>query len=375
MINANILVRIDTMAPQGLSKYNMLVDWVRQRIDSGDFLPGEKLYSENELSRMFGISRQTVRQAIGILENEKLVERRRGSGTYIRPTPEPPHEPTKTIGVVTTYLDDYIFPSIIRGIEHILSQNGYTMRLSITHNKVENETVALTNMLQDKVDGLIVEPTKSALPNLNRDLYAKLAARHIPCLMINGCYPDMDFPCVAPDDMGGGREAARHLLLHGHKKIGGIFKSDDIQGHLRYEGFARALRENGMTLSDDVVLWYVTEDIPRLFDGDSDAYILSRIKNCTAVVCYNDEIAVKVIEILRRAGVKVPEDISIISFDNSNLATSYGIGITSIAHPKEQLGEVAAQGILAMLNDRSLKAGKLFEPVVVERQSVLKLNG
>lgn len=362
------------MAPQGTSKYNRLIDWVKERIDCGDFKPGEKLYSENELARMFNISRQTVRQAVGVLENEKLVERRRGSGTYIRTAPVPAHEPTKTIGVITTYLDDYIFPSIIRGIEGVLSLNGYTMRLSITNNKVENETTALTHMLRDEVDGLIVEPTKSALPNFNRDLYAKLSDRNIPCLMINGSYPGMDIACVAPDDLGGGLEAARYLLSRGHKKIGGIFKSDDIQGHLRYAGFAGALKEYGVSLSDDAVLWYVTEDIERLFGGESDTYILSRIQSCTALLCYNDQVAVRLLSILRRAGISVPEQLSLVSFDNSNLAVSSEVGLTSVAHPKEQLGEAAAQGILGLLNNRRFKADKRFKPLIVERQSVCELR-
>ena len=358
------------MASQGVSKYNKLVDWVKRQIDSGDLLPGDKLYSENELTRMFGISRQTVRQAIGVLENEGLVQRRRGSGTYINASPIPAHAPTKTIGVITTYLDDYIFPSIIRGIEGVLSQNGYTMRLSITNNKVENETTALVNMLQDNVDGLIVEPTKSALPNLNRSLYETLANRSIPCLMINGKYAGSDAACVAPDDFASGREATRYLLLRGHKRIGGIFKSDDIQGHLRYAGFAHALKEHGVGLDDDRVLWYGTEDIGRLFGGDSDAYLCSRIAGCTALLCYNDQIAVMLMEILRRAGVGIPEQISLIGFDNSNLATMPDVGITSLAHPKEQLGELAAKGLLTLLRDRTAAVDTLFEPVIVERQSV-----
>ncbi len=362
------------MASQSVSKYNKLVDWVKRQIDSGNFAPGEKLYSENELTRMFGISRQTVRQAIGILENEGLVERRRGSGTYINTPPVPAHVPTKTIGVITTYLDDYIFPSIIRGIEGVLSHNGYTMRLSITNNRVENETTALKNMLQDNVDGLIVEPTKSALPNLNRGLYEMLAARNIPCLMINGKYPGLDAACVAPDDFAGGQEAVRYLITRGHKRIGGIFKSDDIQGHLRYAGFAHALKEYGVGLDDSQVIWYGTEDIGRLFDGESDAYIRSRISGCTALLCYNDQIAVKLVEILRRAEVGMPDQVSLIGFDNSNLAAMSDIGITSLAHPKEQLGELAGKGILALLRDRTAVVDNLFEPVIVERQSVRTID-
>lgn len=363
------------MAPGVKSKYNKLVKWVKQRIASGELTPGQRLYSENEFAQMFGVSRQTVRQAIGILENEKLVERRRGSGTYLLPTPAPTDAPSKTIGVITTYLDDYIFPSIVRGIERVLSQNGYAMRLAITNNKVENETEALARMLHDAVDGLIVEPTKSAFPNLNREVYAKLTQRGVPCLMINGAYPGLGLACVAPDDLKGGSEAASYLLARGHTKIGGIFKSDDIQGHLRYQGFALALKEKGVALSDDAVLWYVTEDADRLFCEENSAYLLSRIRGCTALLCYNDQIAVRLMEVLRRACILVPRGLSLISFDNSSLAASADVGLTSVAHPKEKLGEAAAQGMLDMLSGLcSSEASFLFKPQIAERQSVLRLE-
>ncbi len=362
------------MTGQRQPKYDQIVHWVKERVHRAELLPGDRLESENELARVFGVSRQTARQAVGILENEGLVLRRRGSGTYITDVSSPLHEPTKTIGVITTYLDDYIFPGIIRGIERVLSLNGYTMQLAITNNRVESETKALAQMLQNDVDGLIVEPTKSALPNLNRDLFSQLTSRHIPCLMIHGAYAGIGFPCVAPDDRAGGYAAAEYLTARGHLHIGGVFKSDDIQGHLRYAGFARALKERGISLDDGTVLWYATEDVPRLFGGESDDYLLSRFAHCTGLVCYNDQIALKLMDMLRRGGYPVPERMSLIGFDNSDLATLSDVGLTSVAHPKEQLGETAAIGILNLIEEPSRLAGRLFDAVIAERQSVRDLR-
>ena len=97
--------------------------------------------SENQLSAAYGFSRQTVRQALGILEQEGVLVRRRGSGTYIaggRST-----QRTRTIGLIATYITDYIFPAIIRGTEETLSAAGYHLSLGVTQNRVETEAQLL----------------------------------------------------------------------------------------------------------------------------------------------------------------------------------------------------------------------------------------
>ena len=124
----------------------------------------------------FSISRQTARQAIAILEKEGLVLKKQGSGTYVNHIFSETKIPSKTIGLVTTYLDDYIFPGIISGIEKVLSLNGYNTTLRLTRNKVNTEREQLLSLLKSDIDGLIVEGTKSALPNPNLDIYNQLSS-------------------------------------------------------------------------------------------------------------------------------------------------------------------------------------------------------
>ena len=350
-------------------KYVTLMRWIRGQIESGSLRPGDKLYSENELSRIFAISRQTVRQAISLLENDGLLSRVRGSGTYIG-TAAAKRPPTKNIGVITTYLDDYIFPSIIHGIDQALTRNGYSMRLSITHNRTEDEERILRTMMENRVDGIILEPAKSAFPNVSADMYDRITASGLPCILINGCLPGRALPCVSLDDRKAGEMACAYLLRQGHARIGGVFKSDDVQGHLRYEGFARALKAGGGIVHDADILWFVTEDVDMLFGGTCDSMVLARLAGCTAVIAYNDQIAVKLIALFARHGLSVPAQVSVISFDDSDLAELTTPGLTSIRHPKQRLGETAAQNLLALIADPRFDAARLFEPELVERGSV-----
>ena len=163
----------------------MVVDWVQERIASGEFELGSKLYSENELSEKFNLSRQTVRHAIDVLEQKRLVTRVQGSGTFVSGTKEytDNKERTMNIGVISTYVDSYIFPNIIKGIEKILSLKGYMVQIAFTNNRIDRERVIIQNILEkNNIDGLIVEATKSALPNPNIIFYQELIDRKIPIL-------------------------------------------------------------------------------------------------------------------------------------------------------------------------------------------------
>lgn len=351
-----------------IPKYMLLVNWIKNKIETNDLKYGEKLFSENELSSMFGISRQTVRQAINILVQEKYMESRQGSGTYITYNALAKHQPNMMIGVVTTYVGAYIFPNIIRGIETVLTEHNYSMQLAFTHNKVQNESRVLRSMLEKGVDGMIVEPTQSGLPNPNIEIYNEIERQRIPILFINSFYPNVKIPHVALNDRLVGFLATEYLIRAGHKRIAGIFKSDDNQGHLRYAGYLEALLKSGAEIHDENVLWYSTED---MVDSSLDSKrVLRRIKDCTGLVCYNDEVALGIVDLLKQNQIFVPNDISLVSVDNSDLAGLCEVPLTSVAHPMDLLGETAARNMLSLINDRLFKATVDFEPKVVERESV-----
>lgn len=241
------------MATADAPKYIDLMNWIREQILSGEFSVGMRLPSENELGKKFSISRQTVRQATSVLESEGLLERRRGSGTYVCASKSAIKKTTRNIGVVLTYLDDYIFPSIVQGIEKVLTKNGYFMQLAFTYNRVEKEAYILDTMLKNNIDGLIIEPAKSGIPYINTDFYQKIKSAGIPCVFIHAdTNPPMNIPSVRMDDYLAGQSAGEYLIKHGHEKIAGIFKSDDMQGQLRYSGAINALKKHNLLQSEKI---------------------------------------------------------------------------------------------------------------------------
>lgn len=326
-------------------KYKELSNKLRTDIQTGVYTEGQRLPSENELVEETGYSRQTIRQAMSLLEKEGLTSRIRGSGTYVR-SAVPKRAATHNIAVVTTYIGEYIFPAILHGIDEVLSEHGYTPMLSATRNRVDNERKILTEFLQKPIDGMIVEGTKTALPNPNIDLYTRFKELGIPVVFINGFYPDLKKPIyVVADDRAGGRKVCEELLRKGHRNIAGFFKSDDIQGHRRYAGYADALRSVDLPVSDDHVLWFTTENCEELLSS----LTMNTLENCTAAVCYNDEVAMKVLNVLQSKEISIPEQMELTSFDNSTLAQLSAVKFLSLANPKEQLGRMAAQKLLNIL--------------------------
>lgn len=354
----------------GKPKYLLIKNDIKEKIESGKYALGTKIPSEAKLRGHYDVSRHTIRQAIGDLVNKGYLVKQQGSGTFVSDyyLSSQQKNGQKTIGVITTYLSDYIFPSIIRGIEQELSKYNYSLMLSSTQNNVRNERKSLENMLAQKVDGLIVEPTKSNLMNPNLNYYLQLAEKPTPLIMLNAGYEELDLPVVAINDEKAGQMATEHLIEYGHKNIGILIKSDDIQGKNRFKGYIKALYDAKLSFSNDFILRYDTEakkNLPTLIKD-----MLRKDNLPTSFVCYNDEVAISLIKEIHALGLNCPEDISVISHDDSFYSTTLpSVKLTSVEHPKEELGRLAAQTLIQSIEKGKLVQSHIFEPKLIIRNS------
>ena len=362
-------------------KYLDIVDWIKSELAQGKLKAGDRLPSENELAEKFRVSRQTARHAIDVLAADRLVSRVRGSGTYIGPvggrTAGTGLHPGRnrhhgTIAVMSTYVDGYIFPNTVRGIEQVLVRSGYVMQLCFTGNKIHRERELLEKMVStDRIDGLIVEAVKSALPNPNFKYFSRLSGLGVPILFINAAYPGLPYPLVSLNDPRMAFKATQYLVDRGHRKIAGIFKADDGQGRLRYQGYAECMRTIGRGVDERSVFWIDTVAMQEM--EKFAPYLLERIQGCTAVVCYNDQVAYALAAILKKYGIRVPEDVSLIGMDDADIAAMAEVPITTFPHPKFDLGKKAAENLLKMIDDPTADGNYLFETEVCERDSVKPL--
>ncbi|SFN58570.1 GntR family transcriptional regulator, arabinose operon transcriptional repressor [Pseudobutyrivibrio sp. UC1225] len=352
------------------TKYEFIVNDIKKQINLGAYSVNEKIPSENQLAQKYDVTRQTVRHALSVLISEGYLYSKQGSGTFVAPQLKKRGN-SKNIAVVTTYMSDYIFPRVIQGINKVLSESGYSILLKTTNNSRKGEAWCMEELLSKNIDGMIIEPSQSAISCQHQVLYEQMDSMGIPYVFIQGCYEAMlDKPHVMLDDVEGGRLITEHLIKLGHKNIAGIFKADDMQGIFRHKGYVKALTEAGIPYNPDLVVWYHTKDrTMRPFEGM--LHILESGISCHAVVCYNDEIAADIIKGITGIGRQVPHDISVTGFDNSLLAKSRGI--TTVSHPQEEMGRKAAETLIGLIEGNVTRkdAHILLTPELVERKSTL----
>lgn len=330
----------------GNFKYIVIRDWILDNIKAGDLKYGDRIPSENALCRKFGVSRQTVRNAIATLEALGVLKRVGGSGTFVNKTLM---SNSHTVGVLLSYAQNTLFSPIIQGIEDALSPSGYGIELGITNNSIEKEKTFLERMLDTGCAGLIVEGTRSALPSMNVSYYEELRRRGIPIVFIHNSYPNFPCPSYVMADEELAYTMTKMLIDAGHTKIAGLFKGDDEQGHLRYKGYIRALSETNAEVEERKIGWFYSNYYGNHLLDRTVAYIMNDFDDYTALVCYNDFVAERVWHYLTDQGLKIYDDVSIVSFDNLMNAQYIGPGITSAEHPQKLIGIEAAVGLLRML--------------------------
>ena len=355
----------------GIPKYHQLKHIIMQSIREGGIRDGDPLPSESELVRRFSVSRNTVRQAIGALANEGIVVRSRGKRTFCQTQPR---IRTSLLGVITPMGSVYIYPDIIHGIEEYVHAKNYSMILGNSNGDLEKERQLLETMLEKGVEGLLVEPTRSARINPESYIYQRLQSLPVPVVLMDCVVEGLKVSAVTPADVDGGQIATEYLLGKGHRRIAIVYKSETVPGLLRHVGYRRALAAAGVEPCPQYMVGAcesqyrdmhpVREAVLGLLALGSD--------RPTAIVFYNDEWAIQGLQVLLDAGIAVPQQISIVGFDDTDYGKYARVPLTSVSHPKASLGRLAAELLL-----REIEAGQACEktrimtiPHVVERESV-----
>ena len=237
------------------------------------------------------------------------------------------------------------------GIRSVLEEKGYIIDVAVTKNRLNDEAIYLEGFLKAGVSGLIIEGTKSSFPNPNIRLYKEIEKKGIPTIFIHNQYSNQNFSSIEMSDAEAGYELTKYLIKSGHKRIGGMFKYDDIQGQERYKGFIECLSDYGVKFDDDYIRWYSTKDMEEKQRDKIFAKTFRKANDCTAMIMYNDEMAYSYLEFLKDKGVLVPRDLSMVSFDDARLVENESLNIYSAVHPKAELGMTAAKKLIKMLTD------------------------
>ncbi|WP_455719095.1 GntR family transcriptional regulator [Agathobacter sp.] len=274
---------------------------IEKSVDSGI----TRLPTESALCDRYKVSRQTVRQALSLLEKEGLIEKRQGSGSYITGLGGLPEQ--NIIELMLPTDSEYIYPEMLYELRSRLLADGFSLHANITHDEFYHERLILQKLLASPPRVLLVIPVHTSIPNPNQELYRALQKRRCHIIFLKETYPQLsDCICIGCDYESAAADMVRYLIEKGHHSIGAILNPLSQNGISKYNGFMRAMISADVMPADTAVKW--------LTDTGEDfikkaAQALS--ETCTAVICDNDQTAYEVID-------KKPP-FEVFSFDNSYL--------------------------------------------------------
>lgn len=247
---------------------------------------------------------------------------------------------TKMVGVLISDISNPFFASVVRGIEDVLSQKGFTVVLCNTDTDPRKEAQYVSELLQRRIDGLIVSAASS-----ESEHFLPVIKQKLPLVFVNRVPTTLDSAdAVLTNNVKGAYMATEHLISLQHRRIGAIVGPQDvITGKERLEGYCNALSDHALTVRSD----YIKEgDFRRESGYELLGELLDLPAPPTAVFVANNQMTLGALEKIQELGLSVPRDISLIGFDFSDWMRVVRPRITTIVQPSYQLGQVAAELLL-----------------------------
>jgi DNA-binding LacI/PurR family transcriptional regulator len=266
---------------------------------------------------------------------------------------------TNTVGILLNDLHNPFFAEIANGIEEYASELGYRLLIITGGRRQQRERAMLEALLEYRTDGLIL-----VSPRLTgTEIAAEIGA--LPCVVIGRRIRSGQIDSVMTDEARGSHEAIEYLAGLGHERIVHVDGGQGAGAAPRRSGYLRAMADAGLERHATVVPGEFTEDAGaaaavKLLDAESLP---------TAVFAANDLVAVGLIDRLEDDGVRIPEDVSVIGFDNTFVAALNHIRLTTVNQPRLQMGQEALALLLERVNGRTKRVVRLHEPTLVVRST------
>jgi len=334
-----------------------LVQQLRAKIESGEWGPGARVPSEIELAKENGISRGTVRQAMVRLHADGLLERAPGKGSYVT---NRAHVSNMLIGVLLPSERDMLTLEILVGSEKAARQEGYHVIFSQTHDNLDNQTRDIQLMREKGVVGLVIFPASDISYD---ETIARLYVEGFPFVLVDRYFPPLATDYVVVDNFGGAYEATKHLIELGHRRIGflspGSLDTTSIRD--RFEGYRQALSEHKLAYDDSLFHHY-----EGLMKSDktlaSLRSILCQEDRPSAFFAVTDLLAIRLLEAAQRENLHVPDDLSVVGFDDIQEASLISVPLTTVAQPRIEIGIRAVEVLIERLRGHHTQPTQIVLP-------------
>ena len=271
---------------------------------------------------------------------------------------------SQTIGVLIPDLTNPLFPPIVRGIEDTIALEGYTAVLANSDNQREKERLLFENMSARQVEGFIL-----ATAELDHPLIEDAIAADVPIVLLNRTVESAKAFAVVGNDRAGAAIATNHLIDLGHRQIAHIVGPSKFSTAVaRYQGFLDTMRTHEIEVDPELVRFgtaFVEDEGLRLFNE-----LVENGNRFTAIFCANDLLAMGCYDGLRERGIRCPEDVSIIGYNDIPFLDKLNPPLTSIRIPQYEIGAEAGRLLLERIGDPTARARTtMLEPELIVRGS------
>jgi LacI family transcriptional regulator len=360
------------------SKHRKISSHLEMEIASGKHAAGARLPSEQQLVQQFGVSRPTVARALRDLEAKGLIERRAGSGTYVSSNQNRRSNSARVLGLLVPGLSNTeIFHIICGEIASLARVHEYGLLWGGSTNPRQDADASLQHaeeickqFIERKISGVFFAPAE-LLPRqeeANYQLAESLREAGITVVLVDrdlGAFPKRsDFDLVGIDNLAGGYMIAEHLIKLGCRKL--LFVSRPLSAatvNARIAGVREAMAQNHLELDSH----WVREGDPKDLK-----FVRSLVSGrlADAVICANDDTAAVLMRTMESQGLKPPNDIRVVGFDDVKYATLVSVPLTTIHQPCRDIAHVAFQTMLRRLAEPTLPIQSInLTPTLVVRES------
>ncbi|MBQ3668888.1 MAG: LacI family DNA-binding transcriptional regulator [Clostridia bacterium] len=345
-------------------KYEIIHQTLLKQIEAGTLVPGTLLSSENELAEEYGVSLITVRRAMTELAKDGAIRRVRGKGSFVeRRTPEKSYDYGERVIAFLLNHDNNAAVSITRiisGVQDVIAQRGYRLLVdwNVMNGPIERATI--DRMLSNRAEGFIIYPFD---PDADKGTYARMEALGLPYVVLDRYPHDHFCAYVGSDNFVGGRLALRAFADRGHRRLavlGNLIRLSSEQE--RIAGFIHTARELGGDVRVRIIHPEEREALPHIIASEG----------ITGLFCVNDRNAARAIQLLSASGYSVPEDVSVIGFDDCFFDASVNLQFSSVRQDFIGIGHVGAQMLLGMIqSSKYIPTKQMLGVQMIERASSL----
>ena len=303
-----------------------------------------------DVARIAGVSRATVSYVVNNGPRPVSKETAEKVREVIRQTGYQPNalarnlrlQRTKIIGLIVPDTHNPYFPEVARGIESIAFEHGYSVMLCHSVSDLDREIQYVNMFHAQRVAGVIWIPGTNMF-----EPYHKLKGYGIQTVIIDRLVPHEDVPAVVADNVEGGKLATQHLIDLGHRRIGYISRPVDLSHSSgRFEGYQTTLKKNGIPFDEHLVVkgGFILEDGRRAVQD-----LLALENPPTAIFAYNDIMAIGGLRALHESGLRVPDDFSLVGFDDIAQSAFTCPALTTVHLPKFEMGQNGAKLLISLI--------------------------